>query len=74
VLRQGNDVGTQYASVVFAHDEAQRATAEARVAKLQALLDAGGVRGLTGGRVQTHVRPATQFYAATDDHQWPPER
>ena len=66
---QGNDVGTQYASVIFAHTEEQRATALARVAALQSLLDAGAVKGLAGGRVATAVRPATTFYAAHEEHQ-----
>jgi peptide-methionine (S)-S-oxide reductase len=62
-------VGTQYASVIFAHTVEQRATAEARVAKLQALLDSAAVKGLAGGRVATQVRDATQFYAAGEEHQ-----
>ena len=62
-------MGTQYASVIFAHTEEQRATALARVAKLQALLDIGAVKGLAGGRVATEVRPTTQFYAAHAEHQ-----
>ena len=33
--RQGNDVGDQYRSVVFTHDDAQRAVAEAVIADAQ---------------------------------------
>ena len=62
-------MGTQYASVIFAHTDEQRAVAESRVARLQALLDAGGVKGMAGRRVATQVRPATQFYAAGEEHQ-----
>ena len=62
-------MGTQYASVIFAHTPEQRAVAEARVARLQSLLDGGAVRGLAGGRVATQVRDATRFYAAGDEHQ-----
>ena len=62
-------MGTQYASVIFAHTAVQRATAEARLAKLQALLDSGVVKGLAGGRVATQVRDATTFYAAGEEHQ-----
>lgn len=35
--RQGNDVGTQYRTGIYYHDEQQRAAAEARIAKASAL-------------------------------------
>ena len=54
--RQGNDVGTQYRSVIFYADEAQRATA------------AGMIREL-GPAVVTELRPAGPFYIAEDYHQ-----
>ena len=46
--------------------------AHARIGALQALLDAGPLRGgpgFLGKRVATEVRPANIFYAATDKHQ-----
>ena len=60
--RQGPDVGSQYRSVVFAHDEDQRRAAEEKI------------RGLTSeGRfrrpVVTQVVPAGTFYPAEDYHQ-----
>jgi peptide-methionine (S)-S-oxide reductase len=54
--RQGNDVGPQYRSAIFYHDERQRAEAEAIVAEL-------------GPDIVTEVRPASTFYIAEDYHQ-----
>jgi len=59
--RQGNDVGTQYRSVIFYHDDAQRAEAEQLIA------------GLTDAQVYedpivTEVSPAGPFYPAEDYH------
>jgi peptide-methionine (S)-S-oxide reductase len=61
--RQGPDVGSQYRSVVFYHDEAQRTAAEA--AKRQV---AEGGRW-AGRSVVTQIAPFTKFYAAEDYHQ-----
>jgi peptide-methionine (S)-S-oxide reductase len=71
--RQGNDVGPQYASAVFAHTDAQRDAAARRLAALQALLDSGaplpGGPGFAGRRVASAVRPAGVFYPAEAYHQ-----
>ena len=56
--RQGHDVGTQYRSVIFAQDDAQRAAAEAIVRKLDAerifaapiVTEIAGARDLLAGR------------------------
>jgi peptide-methionine (S)-S-oxide reductase len=59
--RQGNDSGPQYRSVIFYHDDAQRATAEGLIAELN---------GEDGSRpIVTELRPATTFYIAEDYHQ-----
>jgi peptide-methionine (S)-S-oxide reductase len=59
--RQGNDSGPQYRSVIFYHDDAQRATAEQLIAELD---------GEDAARpIVTELRPATTFYIAEDYHQ-----
>ena len=58
--RQGNDIGTQYRSAVFPMDDAQRAEAEAAIARAQADWPAPIVTTLED--------PAT-WYPAEDYHQ-----
>ncbi|MBP7829983.1 MAG: peptide-methionine (S)-S-oxide reductase MsrA [Kiritimatiellae bacterium] len=60
--RQGNDVGTQYRSVIFYHDEAQKQAAEAS----RAALDRSGTLARP---VATEIAPASEFYAAPRYHQ-----
>ncbi|RZT83307.1 peptide-methionine (S)-S-oxide reductase [Pseudonocardia sediminis] len=64
VMRQGNDVGTQYRSAVYTVDEAQgeRAETSAKVYG-EALREAGR------GEIATEIAPLTQFYYAEDYHQ-----
>jgi peptide-methionine (S)-S-oxide reductase len=59
--RQGNDIGPQYRSAVFYHDDAQRAAAEALIAELTA-------SEAWPAPIVTEVRPASTFYAAEDYH------
>jgi peptide-methionine (S)-S-oxide reductase len=65
-MRQGNDMGTQYRSVIFVRDAAQRAAAEASKAMYQERLSAAGY-----GRITTEIvgPPAPPFYFAEDYHQ-----
>ncbi|MFB6194820.1 MAG: peptide-methionine (S)-S-oxide reductase MsrA [Haloplanus sp.] len=58
--RQGPDVGSQYRSAVFYHDDDQRATAEAVI---DALADA------YDDPIVTDVEPLDTFYPAEDYHQ-----
>jgi peptide-methionine (S)-S-oxide reductase len=58
--RQGNDVGTQYRSVIFVHSEAQRRTAAAVIEELQSQV---------AGRVVTEVLSAPAYYRAETYHQ-----
>lgn len=61
--RQGPDVGSQYRSVIFYHDDAQKAAAEA---SRQALIDSGKWAGRT---IVTEIVPEATFYFAEDYHQ-----
>lgn len=60
--RQGADVGTQYRSAIFYHDEAQKAAAEAAVARFTA-------EGVWADPIVTQVVPAETFYPAEAYHQ-----
>ena len=63
-MRQGNDVGTQYRSAIYAYGDDQRRAAEAsREAYQQALLAAGH------GSITTEIAPAPPFYYAEAYHQ-----
>jgi peptide-methionine (S)-S-oxide reductase len=63
-MRQGNDVGTQYRSAVYAHGPAQLAEARASRDAYQAALDRA-----EGGRITTELREAPDFYYAEEYHQ-----
>jgi peptide-methionine (S)-S-oxide reductase len=62
--RQGNDVGTQYRSVIQYTTETQRAAAEASRDAYQKVLTEAGHRKIT-----TTIEPAPEFYYAEDYHQ-----
>lgn len=64
-MRQGNDVGTQYRSAIYTHDEAQLAAALASRDAYQAALTAAG----RGDAITTEIRPAPAFYFAETYHQ-----
>ena len=58
--RQGPDVGDQYRSVIFVHDEAQRAAAEASKETVQSRITRP---------VVTQIEDAPPFWEAEDYHQ-----
>jgi peptide-methionine (S)-S-oxide reductase len=63
-MRQGNDVGTQYRSAIYAYGEAQRRAAEASREAYQAALAAAGL-----GAITTEIREAPELYYAEEYHQ-----
>jgi peptide-methionine (S)-S-oxide reductase len=63
-MRQGNDIGTQYRSVIYTYSDAQREAVEAsREMFAKELADAGY------GEITTEVADAPTFYWAEDYHQ-----
>jgi len=62
VNRQGPDFGTQYRSVIFYHDEEQKAEAEASKERLDA-------SGRFHRPIATQIVPAARFYRAEEYHQ-----
>ncbi|MFB6218444.1 MAG: peptide-methionine (S)-S-oxide reductase MsrA [Halobacteriaceae archaeon] len=58
--RQGPDVGSQYRSAVYYHDEDQRETVEALIEKFEGDVYDG---------IVTEVEPAGEFYEAEEYHQ-----
>jgi peptide methionine sulfoxide reductase msrA/msrB len=60
--RQGNDVGTQYRSAIFYHDDEQRKVAE----RVKAEVDRSGK---WPAKVVTQIVPASTFYSAEGYHQ-----
>ncbi len=63
-MRQGNDVGTQYRSLLGWYDDPQRLAAEASEAAYQQALTQAGL-----GTITTAVVPAPVFYFAEAYHQ-----
>src|SRR3954468_13633096 len=63
-MRQGNDVGTQYRSAIYATTDEQLEAAEASREMFQAELAKGGY-----GEISTQIPPAGPFYYAEPYHQ-----
>jgi peptide-methionine (S)-S-oxide reductase len=63
-MRQGNDVGTQYRSVIYCSNAAQRAAAADSMASYQQALRKAG-----RGAITTEISDAPAFYYAEDYHQ-----
>ena len=60
--RQGADVGPQYRSVVYTHDDEQKQITDEVIAELNA-------SGVFPGPIVTEVAPLPTFYPAEDYHQ-----
>jgi peptide-methionine (S)-S-oxide reductase len=63
-MRQGNDTGTQYRSVIFYSGDAQREAAQQSAAAFGKKLAEAGY-----GAITTEIVPASEFYFAEDYHQ-----
>jgi peptide-methionine (S)-S-oxide reductase len=59
--RQGNDVGTQYRSIILTHDSEQAATARAVIEEIAAA-------ELWPGKIVTEVAPLERFWPAEAEH------
>jgi peptide-methionine (S)-S-oxide reductase len=60
--RQGNDIGSQYRSVIFYFDEAQKTTALEKITQINQ-------QGFWRNPVVTEVQPFVNYYKAEDYHQ-----
>ena len=60
--KQGNDVGTQYRSVIFYHNDAQKNAAEKIIKEISD-------EKLWDNKIVTEVSPLTKFFIAEDYHQ-----
>lgn len=64
-MRQGNDLGSQYRSIILTSDDAQTQVAERSRSRFSTVLDAAGWEPIT-----TEIEPLTgRFYYAEDVHQ-----
>jgi peptide-methionine (S)-S-oxide reductase len=63
-MRQGADIGTQYRSAIYVHNDEQRRVAEASREMYEDVLTKAGY-----GRIATEIAPAGEFYYAEDYHQ-----
>lgn len=59
---QGNDIGSQYRSIIFTHSEEQRETAERSKAELERT-------GRYQRPIATVIEPASEFWPAEEYHQ-----
>ncbi len=66
-MRQGNDMGTQYRSLIMYDSEAQKAAAEASLAAYQQMLSAAGHGTITTELIEQSDEH--RFYYAEDYHQ-----
>jgi peptide-methionine (S)-S-oxide reductase len=60
--RQGNDIGTQYRSAIFYHDDEQKRVAEETIREIE-------TEGIWDAPIVTEVVPFEKFWPAEDYHQ-----
>ncbi len=58
--RQGPDVGPQYRSAIFYHNEQQKQLSESKITEIQPSY---------GGKIVTQINPFTEFFLAENYHQ-----
>lgn len=63
-MRQGNDVGTQYRSVIYYYSNAQKAACEQSFEQYQQQLNRSGFSDIT-----TEIKPAATYFYAEQYHQ-----
>jgi peptide-methionine (S)-S-oxide reductase len=63
-MRQGNDIGSQYRSVIYTNNAAQAEAARQSLSAYQSDLTAAGL-----GNISTNIAPLNTFYYAEDYHQ-----
>jgi peptide-methionine (S)-S-oxide reductase len=59
--RQGNDVGTQYRSAIYYHNDDQKRIAEEKIAEL-------ADKKIWDAPIVTQLEPLTEYYVAEDYH------
>lgn len=62
--RQGNDVGTQYRSIILTQNPSQAALAQSVLEQYQQALSKAGF-----GKITTQIKPLVQFFPAEEYHQ-----
>ena len=63
-MRQGNDIGTQYRSVIYFHNDEQKKLADQSLSIYNDMLQKNGHTAIT-----TEIKTAEDFYYAEDNHQ-----
>ena len=63
-MRQGNDIGTQYRSVIYFHNDEQKKLADQSLSIYNDMLQKNGITAIT-----TEIKTAEDFYYAEDNHQ-----
>eukprot|EP01025_Chloroclados_australasicus_P067746 TRINITY_DN938_c0_g3_i2.p1 TRINITY_DN938_c0_g3~~TRINITY_DN938_c0_g3_i2.p1 ORF type:complete len:257 (-),score=27.41 TRINITY_DN938_c0_g3_i2:308-1078(-) len=67
--RQGGDVGTQYRSGIYYHNEEQKKIAEEYITAFNQQLKEGNIKKWRGSEIVAELKPASDFYIAEKYHQ-----
>jgi peptide-methionine (S)-S-oxide reductase len=67
--RQGNDMGTQYRSAIYYHNDAQKQAAEKAIQEVNEKLKSNLFRRVLGTKVVSELQPAGDYYLAENYHQ-----